>query len=106
MTSASLVTCLLRADCHNGGEPVEATVELAVLPRKGDMIEAWDPDGVWRYLNVEMVVLCARAVGAPPRGVDAEVWVRLDGYDVEALRRVVIASGCFGALPVPVSKNH
>lgn len=78
----------LRADPHDGNDPLDATVDLAVLPRVGDQVQVWDPEapmgGGPVYLLVEAVVHTAWAPDA------AEVWVRLDqGYDAAELRRVM-----------------
>lgn len=75
---------LLRLDTHDGNEPIEGEIEVGFLPRQGDQIEAWDRatnNPVW--LDVEHVVFCAYA---PER---IEVWVALEGYDLDAAVRVL-----------------
>lgn len=87
-----MIEVLLRADPHNGDDPVEAETKLPAIPQTGDMIAVWidkkAEDTPWImgdtevYLTVEQVVF---TTFAPER---IEVWVRYDTYDLEELRRV------------------
>jgi hypothetical protein len=78
---------LLRAERHDGNDPVEAFAMLPVVPRRGDLIEVWNAEGaggqVW--LEVTDIVLCTYV---PER---VEVWVRMDGYDMADLERALDA---------------
>lgn len=87
-----MIEVLLRADPHNGDDPVEAETLLPAVPHKDDMIAVWidkkAEDTPWImgdtevYLTVEQVVF---STSAPER---IEVWVRYDTYELEELRRV------------------
>jgi hypothetical protein len=101
-----LVRCWLRAERHDGNDPIEATVWMH-RPMRGEMIEVWVCDagfrnspcpsrpedvergfswsGEQRWLEVERV---GHSVYDP---VTLEVWVRADGYDVAELEQTFVA---------------
>jgi len=85
---------LLRAERHDGNDPIEATVHLPIVPRKGDTIciwdgtnSAWSPGGSESYVEIVDVVFCS---WAPER---IEVWVRMDGYDLSDVENALAAAG-------------
>jgi hypothetical protein len=87
---------VLRADRCDGNDPLEAIVTLAGIPRKGDSISVWDPapglGGGERYLDVDHVTFSAFEEGR------IEVWVKMEGYDLEDLVRAMEAVNA-GATP-------
>lgn len=85
-----MIDVILVADPRNGNDPIEASTSLPALPRKGDEITVWDPDGhSWMpsgteaFLTVEGVIF---STFEPERIV---VLVRIDSYDLEELERVM-----------------
>lgn len=94
----SAIDVLLRADPQDGNDPIEQEIALAQVPRQGDLIELWDADsgylntrrdgstyrsGESVYVTVKDVVWCGYA---PER---VEVWVTVDGFDLDQLRRII-----------------
>jgi hypothetical protein len=83
----SNIEVVLRADRHDGNDPLEAIVQLAGIPRKGDAVSVWDPSpglgGGERFLDIEWVVFSAFEEGR------IEAWVKMDGYDLDELERVM-----------------
>ncbi len=94
---------LMAEDPDGGGEPLEShNLEMPTIPRVGEKIELWDPEGGWLskkwkdgqqtdelvhsgeavYAIVEDVTYCAYA---PERIV---VFVRFEAYDVAAAARL------------------
>jgi len=82
-----LVHCWLRAERHDGNDPIEAMVWLSQRPIAGELIEVWrNEPGDMAWLEVEKVVHTVYS----PRVL--EVWVKMDGYDLEELERVMKAA--------------
>ncbi len=81
---------LLRADPGDGNDPLEATVDLPIVPRKGDVISVWVSDrfgsGTEMYPEVKDVALCA---WAPER---IEVYLSTDALTDEDLRQMMEAA--------------
>lgn len=89
----STVACLLRVDPRDGNDPIEVEVRLPIVPRKGDTLSIWVDGSVGSYSHareeyptVEDVVLCS---WAPER---IEVWLRFDCYDLDEVRRIMLAA--------------
>lgn len=86
---ADLVQCWLRAERHDGNDPIEATVWLSTKPVVGESIEVWYEgrySGGSSWLEVEKVIHSVYA----PRVL--EVWVAMEGYDLDELEKVMKAA--------------
>lgn len=85
---------LLRVDPLDGNDPIEAVVDLPIVPREGDIIEMWDDEGgsyshagdrtgESHFPTVDQVVLTTYA---PER---VEVWLKFELFDLDEVKRVM-----------------
>jgi len=88
-----VIEVLLCADPGDGNDRLEASTNLAIVPRIGDTISVWvsskgEPQPPWiirdteAWLEVHSVILCSYA----PEAI--EVFVTMDTYDLDVLKRV------------------
>lgn len=104
---SDLVHCWLRAERHDGNDPIEAMIWLRHKPVKGETLEVWVNEAGFRnsprpgntedhargfsyagetcWLNVDQVVHST----TDPRTL--EVWVSMEGYDLGELEKVLEA---------------
>lgn len=86
------VTVWIRADRCDGNDPFEAEAVLPIVPRKGDAIEVEHPSGTDFLQVVDVVIpVVQRASPLPwmPEPTMVQVWVRLDGYDLDFLSHIM-----------------
>lgn len=82
----------IRADRQDGNDPLEAETVLPIIPRKGDLIEVEHPSGTDFLHVVDVVIPIAQTLARPqPPLPVVQVWVQLDGYDLDLLHQVMMA---------------